>query len=316
MLNEAASLLRGAAEARNLNLKIEALGAIPDKIRCDPTRLRQILLNMVGNAIKFTPAGSVGVLVSLEETATGNRLLQFDVIDTGIGMTEEQRRRLFEPFTQADGSTSRQFGGTGLGLTLSRRLAELLGGTAELVRTAPGQGSHFRFTVAAAYPGEETLLPEEIPSLTTDDVGGPAAATARHINARVLLAEDGPDNQRLISFILHRAGIQVTVADDGRKAVNEVLASVEMAQPYDAVLMDMQMPVCDGYEATRRLRAAGYRGPIIALTAHAMATDRQKCTAAGCDDYVSKPVNRDYLLEVLQCWLSHPVPGPRQPGHA
>lgn len=313
VLNEVASLLRGTAEAKHVNLKTDCLGAIPDRIRCDPTRLRQILVNMVGNAIKFTSAGSVGVLVSLEQTAAGDRLLQFDIIDTGVGMTEEQSRRLFEPFTQADSSTTRQFGGTGLGLTLSRRLAELLGGTAELVRTAPGCGSHFRFTVAAAPLSEETSTLDSIPPFT-EDATRPVAADSPHIDARVLLAEDGPDNQRLISFILHRVGVQVTVANDGRQAVNEVLASMEMGQPYDAVLMDVQMPVCDGYGATRQLRAAGYRGSIIALTAHAMVADRGKCIAIGCDAYVSKPVNRNHLIEVLQQQLSHTLSEPGQPG--
>ncbi|MBP7933029.1 MAG: response regulator [Phycisphaerae bacterium] len=306
ILSEVATLFRGAAEAKQLNLKIESLGPIPDKIRCDPTRLRQILQNMVGNAVKFTASGSVGVLVSEGETAAGARFLQFDVIDTGVGMTEEQSRRLFEPFMQADSSTTRQFGGTGLGLTLTRHLAELLGGTAELVRSAPGQGSHFRFTVAAVTADEETAAAGTV-TWPEGCLTEPLPADSPRIEARVLLAEDGPDNQRLISFMLHRMGVEVTVANDGRKAVNEVLASMEMGQPYDAVLMDVQMPTCDGYEATRLLRAAGYEKPIIALTAQAMAGDRQKCIAAGCDDYISKPIHRVRLSEVLQHLLNDQV---------
>jgi CheY-like chemotaxis protein len=261
--------------------------------------LRQILLNLVGNAIKFTENGRVELSVHLDRSRSWQPQLVFDVVDTGIGLTDGQVERLFQPFTQADTSTTRRFGGTGLGLTISKRLAEMLGGDITVLHTSP-QGSAFRLTVAtgplAGVPMLDSPAPDRMPE------HGPAetpAALPERLAGRLLLVEDGPDNQRLFARILRKAGALVTIVDNGQRAVRLVQAAEAAGRPFDLVLMDMQMPVMDGYEATRVLRAAGYHRPIIALTAHAMARDRETCLRAGCDDYISKPVDRRVLLAAL-----------------
>ncbi len=301
VVTEAASLIRVRAKSKGLPFHIEFAGPVPETIRTDPLRLRQILINLLGNAIKFTQTGEVRLRVSLA-TGDGEPRMQFDVIDTGIGMTEEQAKRILEPFVQADTSTSRRFGGTGLGLVISRRLAQLLGGDVCLVASRPGQGSRFRATVAAG-------ALDGIPMVEIDptaDVPGPvkppppSAGNAALKDVHILLAEDGPDNQRLIAHILQTAGAAVTVIENGQLAVEAALSARDNGRPFDVILMDMQMSVLDGYDATRQLRANEYQGPIVALTAHAMAEDRQKCLDAGCDDYASKPIDRSALFETIQ----------------
>ncbi len=298
---DVASLMRVPARAKGLPLEVEYVGKIPETILCDPIRLRQILINMLGNAIKFTETGNVRLVVRLVQDTGKPPYLRFDVIDTGIGMTQEQASKLFQPFTQADSSTARKFGGTGLGLTISKRLAEMLGGNITVSRQ-PGKGSTFSVTV-------ETGPLDDVPML--NDVAQAVAqnrrkakttvATAVKLDCRILLAEDGPDNQRLISFILEKAGAEVTLAENGLIAHDKALAARAAGEPFDIILMDMQMPDMDGYEATRRLRHEGYTGPIIALTANAMAGDDHKCREAGCDDYLSKPIDRnEFLLRLAQ----------------
>jgi len=228
-------------------------------------------------------------------------MLQIEVIDTGIGMSEETRARLFQPFSQADASTTRRFGGTGLGLTISRRLAELLGGDIS-VRSEVGKGSTFTLRVPTGPLDGVRLIdaPNECECATASEKADTAPARATlPAGCRLLLAEDGPDNQRLIAFLLRKAGAEVALAENGQQAAQIALAAQEEARPFDAVLMDMQMPVMDGYDATRKLRNAGYAFPIIALTAHAMEGDRQKCLDAGCDDYAAKPIDRNTLLATV-----------------
>jgi signal transduction histidine kinase/ActR/RegA family two-component response regulator len=355
---EVLSLMRVRAAEKGLPLKVEYRGPIPEVIYSDPTRLRQILINLLGNAIKFTDTGEVRLVVRLvngltdrppkgprcqdrhgcarletkaKDTADtavlpdnqpGHRLpktenpppvesyLQFDVIDTGIGMTREELARLFQPFTQADTSTTRRFGGTGLGLTISRRLARNLGGDIT-VASVPGKGSCFRLSIATGpleyikmmeNPGEADFLraaedPDTRSERTREEAG---------LKARILLAEDAPDNQRLISFMLEKAGADVTIADNGQVALTEALAARHEGRPFDVILMDIQLPVLDGYQATSQLRRRGYHGPIIALTADAMGSDREKCLDAGCDDFAAKPIDRKTLLAVIRKHL--PVP--------
>jgi CheY-like chemotaxis protein len=211
-------------------------------------------------------------------------------------MTPEQVARLFRPFTQADASTTRRFGGTGLGLTISKRFAEMLDGDLS-VRSSLGAGSTFTVEVATGSLAEVKMLTGPFEASTIPVHRTPQVDI--RISGHVLLAEDGPDNQRLISFVLERAGATVTLADNGQVAVELALASLRDGRPFDCLLMDMQMPIMDGYEATRRMRAAGYRAPIIALTAHAMAGDEKKCLAAGCDAYTTKPIQRQGLLELV-----------------
>ncbi len=300
---EVAALMRLRAEEKGLALHVEYDGSIPNTIRTDPLRLRQILINLVGNAVKFTETGRVRIVVRLVQVTDGAPRLRFDVIDTGIGLTEEHRAGLFQPFTQADSSMTRKFGGTGLGLTISKRFAQMLGGDI-VVDSVPGKGSTFSLVVETGpldgvALGGKTKQAELLRTMATDAPPKPDPPANVTPGCRTLLAEDGPDNQRLIAWILTKAGAHVTVAENGRVAVDEALAADDRAEPFDLILMDMQMPVLDGYLATRELRARGYRRPIIALTAHAMPEDRAKCLDAGCDDYATKPIDRHRLLKLV-----------------
>ena len=302
ILADLASLMRVRQDAKGLALTIEYEGPIPETIRTDPTRLRQILINVVGNAFKFTEVGGVRLIVRLNRQAE-SPTLEFDVVDTGIGMTEEQLAGLFQPFTQADASTTRRFGGTGLGLTISKRLAEMLGGDIRVVHTRPGQGTCFRIAVLTGPLDHVPMLhdPREAAFVRPDTRSAPKDRPVdAALNARILLAEDGPDNQQLIAHILRKAGADVTVVENGRIALHVATAAKEQGGPFDVILMDIQMPEMDGHEATRRLRRQGYTGTIIALTAHALTQDRAACLEAGCDDYASKPIDRMKLIELIR----------------
>jgi CheY-like chemotaxis protein len=228
------------------------------------------------------------------------RTVEFEVADTGIGMTEEQVARLYQPFVQADSSTTRRYGGSGLGLAITRRCVEMLGGAIR-ARSVPGEGSVFAFTIDAG--DLHGAQPARLRPAGADSPAGPfqlpAAVRQPLSGVRVLLAEDGIDNQRLIRFHLERAGARVEIVDNGAKAV-ERMADASRLDRCDAILMDMQMPVMDGYEATRRLVAAGERVPILALTAHAMPGDRDRCMEAGCSDYLCKPVDPRALVAAVR----------------
>lgn len=299
---DVASLMRGRAIERNLRYTIEYDGPVPKSIRTDPTRLKQILMNLSGNAIKFTEVGEVRMVVKLTpDCDPTNARMQFIVSDTGVGMTDEQLRGLFQPFTQADSSTTRRFGGTGLGLTISKRLAHLLGGDI-IVSSAPGKGSTFTLEIKIGSI-------EHVPMVHHATEAGVMHAAESQCNhespagrlagLKILLAEDGMDNQRLISVVLKKAGADVVIAENGRIAYE--LAN-DPAHAFDIVLMDMQMPEMDGYTAASKLRSKGYTRPIIALTAHAMTGDRERCVTAGCDDYTTKPINRTELLDLIETW--------------
>ncbi len=282
---EVMDVIRPKAVNKSLVFTLRSEGEIPDVIESDPTRLRQILTNIVDNAVKFTSRGSVEVIARVRDAPGAKRLLEFDVRDTGIGMSKEQAARLFRPFAQADESMARRFGGTGLGLVISRHFAEALGGGLNLV-CMPGAGCTFTLTVDM---GNTKLVAAQPPAAPR------TAAPASLAGRRILLAEDGPDNSRLISFHLCRAGAVVEIADDGRRAVD-----LALSHSFDVVLMDMQLPELDGYGATRLLRQRGYHVPIIALTAHAMEEDRRQCLAAGCDDYATKPIDAPSLLAIVR----------------
>jgi signal transduction histidine kinase/DNA-binding NarL/FixJ family response regulator len=303
ILSEVISLMSVRAEAKGLPLYLEYEGPIPHTVHTDPTRLRQILVNLIGNAIKFTETGGVHLKCRFESDSSGSGALRFDVLDTGIGMSEVQVASLFDPFTQADASTARRFGGTGLGLTISRRLAEMLGGRIVMVRTQPGLGTHIQVTIATGPVDQASMLLVPVSAIMLDthsDVPPPLTHNQQLSGMRILLVEDGPDNQRLISHLLKKVGAEVIVCDDGELGVDAALAACAQHRAFHVILMDMQMPVLDGYAATRRLRKQGYTGPIIALTAHAMSSDRQKCIDAGCNDYASKPINRDELFKIIR----------------
>ena len=303
LVGDVASTMRARAEAEGLPLQIEYVGPIPETIICDPTRLRQILINLVANAVKFTEAGSVRLVTRLVQSTARPPSLRFDVIDTGIGMTQEQASRLFQPFTQADASTTRKFGGTGLGLTISKRLAEMLGGDIT-VSSAAGKGSTFSVSVETGPLGGVQILENVAEAVAERRQKAEASvAPAVKLDCRILLAEDGPDNQRLISFVLKKAGADVTLAENGLIARDKALAAEEAGEPFDVILMDMQMPVMDGYTATQDLRDFGYTRPIIALTANAMTGDDEKCFRAGCDGYATKPIDRAKLFATITRFL-------------
>ncbi len=298
LLQDVRALVAVPADAKGLTLELEYMTPIPATIYSDPTRVRQILVNLAGNAIKFTEIGRVRICASY--SASPAPRIRFSVQDTGIGMSEEQLARLFRPFTQADSSTTRIYGGTGLGLTICKRLAELLGGTIE-VQSEPGAGSEFALVLPTGPIDGVAMLRKAPSDAESARDSTPKAPVARpRLTVDVLLAEDGPDNQRLIGHFLRSAGAKVTLAENGRVAVELALGAWQDGEPFDVVLMDMQMPVMDGYAATRELRQRGYTGPIIALTAHAMSTDRDRCRAAGCDEFETKPVNREALFAKIR----------------
>ncbi|GIW98090.1 MAG: hypothetical protein KatS3mg111_1423 [Pirellulaceae bacterium] len=295
------SLLRPRAIDKGLQLEVRYLTSIPKTIRTDPTRLRQILLNLLGNAIKYTQKGSVELLIRLNSVDGPAPYVEFQVKDTGIGLTKSQLEKVFMAFTQADETMTRRFGGTGLGLTISKGLAELLGGSIS-VESEFGKGSTFTLRIPAGEIAGVEMVENCRELLSSDHRPREAAAEVGKIDARILLVEDGTDNQRLLSFILKRAGAEVTIAENGKVGMEKVLEAWRSGSPFDIVLMDMQMPVMDGYTATSNLRKEGYQLPIIALTAHAMSHDRGVCLNAGCDDFVTKPVDRRRLLQVCQEW--------------
>ena len=300
LIEDVVDLMQVRAQEKNLRLSCQLQGELPRVIQTDSTRLRQILINTIGNAVKFTKKGEVRVIARLRNDVVLYPVLEVQVIDTGIGMSGTQLERLFSPFSQADNSTSRRFGGTGLGLAISRRLANMLGGDI-VVESELGRGSTFTITVATGpLKGIELYDPcPATPSRDSTTLSGTARSTGDVAGCRVLVAEDGIDNQRLVRCLLEKAGAEVTVADNGQEAVTVVAEAEKAGRPFQVILMDMQMPVLDGYDATRLLRQQGCHVPIVALTAHAMKGDRQKCVAAGCDDYVSKPIDRQMLLDTV-----------------
>ncbi|MBI1382889.1 MAG: response regulator [Planctomycetaceae bacterium] len=301
VLNDVASMLRGRAHAKQLHFECTTEDGVPARLCTDPVRLRQVLMNLVGNAVKFTERGSVEVRVAAEAGAPGaDGWVHFDIADTGPGLEPAQSARLFEPFHQADTSTTRRHGGTGLGLAISRQLARLLGGEVELLRSSPGSGSVFRLRI----PLVGVECPEASPAGATgalDAAGAPLPAG--RLVGRLLLAEDGADNRRLIATYLTRAGAEVDAAVDGLEALAALDLAHASGRPYDLLITDVQMPRLDGLSLVRQLRARGDRLPVLALTAHAMAEDRARCMDAGCDGYLSKPVERARLVQMVGEWL-------------
>ena len=349
LADELVELMRPRAEAKGLALEVDLAPGLAGRAALgDPTRVRQILLNLLGNAVKFTGGGRGGGnggergggLVTLSIAPLGGAIgapagpggprdwLEFTVSDTGCGIPADQLERLFDPFEQADASTTREYGGTGLGLSISRRLAEQMGGTLS-AESAPGRGSVFRLRTPApaasppAVPGDAAGAPprplERRPAPRPATPPPPAPTPKPLTGRRVLLAEDMEDSRRLITFLLTKAGAEVEAVADGRAAVDALLpaaapprgdvppgTAADPSEGFDVALMDMQMPVLDGYDAVRELRGRGYQGPIVALTAHAMEGDAAACLAAGCDAYAAKPIGREELVNcVLRAAAGH-----------
>lgn len=284
---ETLQVLKVTADEKNLKLTYEPADQVPETIEADPVRLRQIVTNLVGNAIKFTDHGTVRVVSSM----VGDKF-EFSVVDTGIGIKEEALSKIFDPFSQADSSVTRKFGGTGLGLAIAKRFSEMMGGGIR-VASAPGKGTAFTVNINAG-----SL--EGVPRLTRDEA---LRATSRSTetaldlqlaNCRVLIVDDGVANRRLLRLFLQRAGAELMEAENGQQAIDLV-----NQHNFDLILMDMQMPVMDGYTASSKLREQGSSIPIVALTAHVMAEDEAKCLAAGCSHFLPKPVNTNKLLRLV-----------------
>ncbi|TWU49210.1 response regulator [Rubripirellula reticaptiva] len=288
---EVVTVMRIRAEEKSITLEYEFDGMIPRTVQTDPARLRQILTNLAGNAIKFTENGGVKIVTRWDNTG-GHPVMVFQVVDSGIGMTAESTEKIFNPFSQADASVTRRFGGTGLGLSISKRFAEALGGGIA-VTSRVNEGSVFTVTINAPCESEVELhYPniEELESATESETH----LAIRLPNMRVLLVDDGQENRELMSVILGEAGALYKTAENGLEAVQ-----LATAEEWDVILMDMQMPIMDGYTATRTLRDQGYDKPIIALTAHAMQHAEQECLDAGCTGFLTKPVDFDRLISML-----------------
>jgi signal transduction histidine kinase/ActR/RegA family two-component response regulator len=292
-VEQACAPARPEAGRKDLKLTVEIDSRIPQRVRGDGTRVRQVLVNLVANAVKFTATGSVAVHVTATSATRGG--VRFEVVDTGIGIDPAVLERMFEPFMQADVSTTRQFGGNGLGLAIAKELVELMDGTISAT-SAPNVGSRFCFELALPQAASTIAQAarEQIVHLSERRPGRDGAL--------ILVVEDSPVNRLVAVRVLERRGYHVHVVNDGREAL-QALAT----QNYDAVLMDCQMPDVDGYEATRELRRRERgntrRTPVIAMTAHAMNGDREKCLAAGMDDYITKPVRSQTLTDVLHHWI-------------
>lgn len=306
IVEEVQSLMKIRAMEKNLALAVDYLFPLPKTIHTAPVRLRQILINLVGNALKFTERGGVRITVRCVRPKDMPPRMQFAISDTGIGMAPEEMAQLFQPFTQADGSTTRRFGGTGLGLSISRRLAELLDGEIT-VQSEPDQGSTFTLTIDPGYLEDGSML-SSLPDSSSEENYPAEANPPPSLKGRILLAEDGQDVQRLVGTILRGADLEVDLADNGQVACEKVVVSLAQGEPYDLILMDIQMPVMDGLKATRRLRRAGWKGPVVALTAHAAPTNRQECLAAGCDDYLTKPITSRAFLKTVARHLGQQLP--------
>ncbi len=294
IIGEVISVLRVRAEEKGVGLDFKAASKLPEKIKTDPVRLRQVITNLIGNAIKFTESGKV----SVEAKTLNQSTMEIRIIDSGIGMNEGQLKKIFEPFSQADNSVTRRFGGTGLGLSISLKIAKALGGdlTAE---SKPGEGSTFIVTLQMGDISEFRMVDateaKELIRLEHKEQNGNVNSLP---DSKILVVDDGTANRKLMNLILSRAGATPVLATNGQEALDAVAI-----EDFDIILMDMQMPVMDGYAATRVLRENGFVKPIFALTANAMKGDKEKCLAAGCSGFLSKPINIEVLLQTLSSVL-------------
>ena len=304
------SLMNVRAAEKGIPLVVEFVSQIPKTIRSDSKRLKQILVNLIGNAIKFTKAGSVQVKVQFVPNDGDTPQMRFDIVDTGIGISVRQLKKLFQPFTQADSSVIRKFEGTGLGLSISQRLARMLGGEIT-VESSCNVGSIFTLTIETG-PVENIMLIE--PSMIGSRTTAPLRPKSQlDLRGRILIVDDRRDMRFLAQQMIEDAGATTALATNGRDAIKKIKQAESNGQPFDLIAMDMQMPVLDGYEATRRLRSGGYAKPIIAVTAHAMEGDRNRCIDAGCTDYITKPLDCPKFIAMLAEHLQYRDSSAKQP---
>jgi signal transduction histidine kinase len=287
-IKEVIANLSPVAEKKNVEIHLQVAPDFDALGKTDPTRLRQIVMNVLGNAIKFTKKGRIDIQLSSQRTGTLTAKIFVRVRDTGMGISEQQQAKLFQPFSQADSSTTRQFGGTGLGLVLSRRLARALGGDLILISSIPEVGSTFEISI------EVSVIPDRKVSRSTQLALPPTDLKGAHI----LLAEDSLEIQEIIQRILKMAGASVEVANNGAEAVEKALA-----KHYEILMMDIQMPVMDGKEALRLLRQNGYTRPIIAVTANSLKGEKEAALSLGFDDYMTKPLHQDTLVRTIASYL-------------
>ncbi|QDT92075.1 response regulator [Gimesia algae] len=309
VLQEVMTAYQPKAAEKGLQLVANIQETIPVTIQSDAARLKQVLDNLVSNAIKFTDNGVIHVEIREITQSNFERLLQFNVADTGIGISQEILKRIYDPFTQADSSATRPYSGTGLGLTLTHKLVQLLGGKLS-VQSTVNQGSVFSVTLNVGIQTSQIrqsgrrldYSSKKTSSHTPPDVSGGRPSTG--MRGRVLLVEDTLEIRRLFSFMLSKMGLEVVTASNGKQAIELFQEAESQEEPYDLILMDMQMPVMDGYEATRFLRSQNHQLPVIAITAHTLISDREKCLAAGCSDYLGKPVKYNVLSEMVSRYLN------------
>ena len=288
LIEDTVDVFREKAAAKKLSLVYQPNPSMPKTIHSDPIRLRQILINLIGNAVKFTDTGSINVRAEYEPVDADKIRVRLIVSDTGIGVTDEQLAKLFRPFAQGDDSMARRYGGFGLGLAISRKLSESLGGSVEFTANPESRGSTFTASFL-------TTKCEEPASACAVNAGGLVTNGPLLSQRKILVADDSSDNLFLVKRLLSKNGAKVVVATNGSEAVQ----AAKSENP-DAILMDIQMPGLDGYEATRQLRAHGFLRPIFALTAHAMAEDRERSASAGCDGHLTKPLNGPEVIRALQ----------------
>jgi PAS domain S-box-containing protein len=298
IVQEVLANFKERAAQKKLRLTARCVGAIPQTILTDPVRVRQILINLIGNAIKFTTEGSVQLTVRYLPSHDEKPVrLAFEVTDTGLGIAPEQQTHLFQPFVQADNSTTRRFGGTGLGLTISRRMALLLDGDVT-VRSTPGKGSTFTAMIATGSLQDVAFVDTlEQPTIAAI----PISVGPLRLDGHILLAEDTPENYRLIKMLLTKAGATVDVVENGQQAIDTFMNAAP--DTYQLIIMDVQMPVLDGISAILKLRSLGVTHPILALTANAMAEDRTRCLNAGFTDFLTKPLDRQKLIQTCHHYL-------------
>lgn len=304
VVDDVISLMNIRACEKGLELRAVCEGELPERINGDPTRFRQVLINLLGNSVKFTEKGFVEVRVKLlgARDEAGPAKLRIEVADSGIGIRPEQVSALFEPFSQADYSTSRKFGGTGLGLALSRKLARSMGGDLTLARSAPGEGSLFVFDCANAGALSGPLKKRRIESRQVARKAEPAAASGRRLDGmKVLVVDDTEDNQLILRIFLSQSGASVDCADNGKDGM-----TLATSRDYDVILLDIQMPGLDGYQVVSGLRSRGYSKPVLALTAHALKGEREKCLSAGFTDFMTKPIVREMLIDRLRDFRAPP----------
>jgi CheY-like chemotaxis protein len=294
---DVAQVMKVKADEKSVGLKVEFPAPLPATLLTDPSRLRQIITNLVGNALKFTSSGGVTVTVAMAADAQPPMIV-IDIADTGIGVPADKLEAIFEPFVQAEASTTRQFGGTGLGLAISRRFARALGGDI-VASSTPGRGSNFRVTLeAGALDGVEWLAPEALAAVHAEAPSHAAGSTWQFAPARVLVVDDGAENRELVRLVLEAAGLQVSQAENGAEALACVANTA-----FQLVLMDVQMPVMDGFTATRLMRERGHHLPVLALTANAMKGFETEIESAGFTGFLTKPVDIDAMLDTLALHL-------------